>query len=457
MDRKKIQSVYPLSPMQQGMLFHSIYASDPPLYLQQYCYTIDSQLNISAFKRAWEQVLLRHTILRTAFIWEGVDSPLQVVARNVTLPFKQVKLGHLSAQQGRQQLEQLLRDDRLEGFDFGKPPLMRLMIVELLEESYEFIWSFHHLLLDGWSLSLVIEEVFQEYESELAFEEVNEGEEGEGEEGEGEEDRYERYIEWLEKQDMAEAEKYWRKRLEGFRSATALGIDRARAKEMERDQRYEQEGQWLSREATGKLAEIARRNRMTMSTLVHGAWAIVLSRYSGQEDVVYGAVVSGRPGELAGVERMVGLFINTLPMRVQVRGKSTVSDWLKRLQEELAEARQYEYCPLVQVQGWSEVPKGQPLFETILAFENYPVLTAQADSAQREAVSQSRVVERTSYPISVAVSPGEGLVMNVLYDASRFEGSAILRLAAHFKSVLECFATNAHRRVAECDLLTEGE
>src|SRR5215467_14158256 len=233
MSSESIQSVYGLSPTQEGILFHVLYSPDAGIYFVQAQWLLKT-LDVSAFHLAWGRVIGRHTILRTSFHWEELDKAVQVVHQHVDVPFEVHDWRHLGSSEQKDQLRMFLKADRSRGFDLSTPCLMRLSLIGLSSEEHAFIWSFHHLLLDGWSLSLVIEEVFQEYESELAGEEVNEGEEGEGEE-----DRYERYIEWLEKQDIAEAEKYWRKRLEGFRSATALGIDRARAKETERDQRYE--------------------------------------------------------------------------------------------------------------------------------------------------------------------------------------------------------------------------
>ena len=273
-------------------------------------------------------------------------------------------------QQGR--LEAFLEADRARGFDLGQAPLMRCALLREAEDAYRFVLGFHHLLFDGWSLSLLLKEVLAFYEAycrgrELRLESPR---------------PYRDYIAWLQQQDLAQAEGFWREALRGMTAPTPLPIGRSEGARLE--SRYAEQELRVSAALTAQLQGLARAHRLTLNTLVQGAWAVLLSRYSGEEEVVFGATVSGRPVELVGVEAMVGLFINTLPVRVEVPSQASLLPWLQQLQERQVEREQYAYSPLVAIQGWSEVPRGVPLFESIVVFENYPVgeaLTEQRDGA----------------------------------------------------------------------------
>lgn len=363
MSSKNIEAAYPLAPMQQGMLFHTIYAPESGMYFEQLLYTVEQKLDVSAFLRAWQRVVDRHPILRTAFVWDNIEKPVQVVGKSVHLPHEEYDWRGLSKQEQQEKLEALLQADLLQGFKLSKAPLMRLFLLQLEEQVYPVVWSFHHLLLDGWSLSLVLKEVFAFYQ---AFRQ--------GRDLHLESSRpYRDYIAWLQQQDLAAAETFWRKVLAGVRTPTPLGVDKVVTNNPEEMIKYDDQQIHLSTTATTALTSFARQHQLTVNTVVQGTWAILLSRYSGLEDVVFGTTVSGRPATLAGVESMVGLFINTLPVRVQVSPQADVLSILKQLQAHLLEMRSFEYSPLVQVQGWSEVPRGVPLFDSLVVFENYLV------------------------------------------------------------------------------------
>src|SRR5947207_1193596 len=227
------------------------------------------------------------------------------------------------------------------------------------------VWTRHHLLLDGWSLSRLVEEVFARYEAET-----------QGKSLVHEERRpYRDYISWLAELGSEAAETYWRQALAGITAPTPLGIDR----NVPAPQGYAVEVLQVEAVTTARWQEYARQQHVTLNVLVQAAWALVLSRYSGQPDVVFGTVVAGRPPELAGVERMIGMFINTVPVRVQVHDDDEVGAWLARLQEQQIEQQSYEYSPLVQIHGWCDIPREHPLFESLLIFDNYPIQAALSE------------------------------------------------------------------------------
>jgi surfactin family lipopeptide synthetase C len=444
---ENIEDLYELSPMQQGMLFHSLAAPESGVYVEYVSCTVQGKLNIPAFKRAWQQVMERHPVWRTSFYWEGFDKPLQVVNQHVSLPWQQFDWRVLPPVEQQEQLEALLQAERKRGFELSEAPLMRLVLIQMGEDIYEFIWSHHHLLLDGWSLSLVLKEVFAFYEAFC-----------QGQDLQLKRSRpYRDYIAWLQEQDLAEAEAFWRQALSGLSAPTPLSVDRELGSWSSEVESYDEQEIQLSPEATTRLQSLARGHQLTVSTLVQGAWAILLSRYSGQEDVVFGATVSGRPADLAGVESMVGLFINTLPIRVQASPEAFLLDWLKQLQAQQVELRQYEYSSLVQVQGWSDVPRGLPLFDSIVVFENYPVNASLGSPEGRLEFLNVRGVERTNYPLTLVVLPGTQLSLQLSYDCRSFDAATITRMLRHLQTLLEGIVANPGQRLKNLPLLTQQE
>jgi amino acid adenylation domain-containing protein len=447
MSKRNIEAVYPLSPMQQGMLFHSLYAPKSGVYFEQLSAKLRGELDFAAFERAWQRVMDRHAILRTAFVWKNLDRMLQVVHRHVPLSLEQKDWRGLPRNEQQTRLEAFLEADRARGFDLSRAPLMRLTLLRTADDAYHFVWSHHHVLLDGWSLPLLLKEVFAFYEAfchgqDLRLETPR---------------PYRDYINWLQGQDMAKAEAFWREQLVGFSAPTPLTVDRAPESVPEREERYDELEIWLSVETTDALGALARRHRVTLSTLVQGAWALLLSRYSGEEDVVFGATVSGRPAELADVESMIGLFINTLPVRVRIPSDLAVSGWLEALHAQLADVRQYEYSSLAQIQGWSAVPRGMPLFESILVFENYPVDASLGERTWSLEIEDVRSIEQTNYPLNFVCGPGERLSLKIAFDCRRFHTDTIRRMLGHLGTLLEGMAADSASPVASLPLLTETE
>jgi amino acid adenylation domain-containing protein len=444
---ENIEDIYPLSPMQEGMLFHTLYSQVSGIYFTQFYYTLKGRLDEARLRRAAQQVIDRHPTLRTGVIWEGLDKPVQVVYRRVTLPFKRLDWRELSAREQQTSLDQYLQADRKRGFELSKAPLLRLALFQAGEESFHLVWSCHHLLMDGWSVVLLVKEVFACYEAysrgqEPVLEPVC---------------PYRNYIAWLQRQDMLKAEAYWRRTLEGFTAATSLGADRRLSATAQTEAVYDEHRTSVGAETTAALQSIARQHQLTLNTIVQGAWAVLLSLYSGSDDVIFGATVSGRPPELEAVESIIGLFINTLPVRVRVTADESLLGWLKRLQQQQAELREYEYTPLVEIQRWSEVQRGQPLFESILAFENYLSDRKPRDGKPDLEQSAGHVVERNSYPVALVVGPGTELHLRIVYDCQRFDAETISRTLTHLRALLESIAERPEQRLAELSPLSERE
>ena len=268
---------------------------------------------------------------------------------------------------------------------------------------------------------------------------------------------YANYITWLRQQDLSQAEAFWRRTLKGFIIPTPLKVDRTSGDSHNRQEDQDEQQIQLSEATTSALKTLAQQHQLTLNTLVQGAFAVLLSRYSGKEDIVFGATSSGRPADLAGVENMVGVFINTLPVRVSVTSEEFLLPWLKKLQAQQIEVRQYEYSPLVEVQAWSDVPRGMPLFESILVFENYPVDSSLGQQSENLDIREFRFVESINYPLTVVVGNGSELSLNIWYDCRRFDSATIIRMLEHFQTLLEGMVANPEQRLKDMPLLTQAE
>ncbi|HTG33806.1 MAG TPA: amino acid adenylation domain-containing protein, partial [Thermoanaerobaculia bacterium] len=444
-----IEDLYPLAPLQQGMLFEGIFAPDSELYFQQLIAELAGPLDTGAFIRAWQAVVDRHPALRTAFAWEGLKWPLQVVRQGVRLPWTEEDWRQVPRQEVPQRLAAWLAADRARSFDLARPPLMRAALLRTGEDRYRFVWSFHHLLIDGWCLSLIFREVFALYQAGVAGRDAHLPAVH----------PYREFIAWVARRDAAATDDFFRRELAGFTAATRLPLDRP-ALPAGDDGAPPDQVLRLPPALVAELTELAQSRELTLNTLAQGAWALLLARYGGTPDVVFGTVVSGRPAELPGVESMIGLFINTLPVRLAADPAAPLDVWLAGVQERLLELRQHETAALAQVQRASEVPPGEPLFQSIVAFENFPVDESLGEGAEEIAVSEVTVTGRTDYPLSFAVLPGRRgsneLSLSLSHDR-RTDTTTARRLLLHLERLLGAFVAAPQCSLGELPTLSAAE
>ncbi|MGH1392473.1 MAG: amino acid adenylation domain-containing protein [Trichormus sp.] len=437
--RKNIENIYPLSPMQQGMLFHTLLTPQAGVYVPQVCLYLEGKLDINTLQTAWNQVVINHPSLRTAFYWEQRDKPFQVVFKQVEIPWKILDWQTISEAEQQVELEKIFESDRTSSFDLKQPPLLRLTLIQLSATKYILIWTQNHLILDGWSSALVIKEVFQNYYNSPSYYPNSRP--------------YGDYIAWLQQQDKIAAKTFWQKQLSGFTTPTV--IQRFAQKE-NKNLTPQEQTRSLTPSQTTALQQWAKQQQLTLNTLLQGAFALLLSRYCNTTDVVFGATSSGRPATLAGVESMVGLFINTLPVRVQVSPTDNLVEWLQKLQAQQAEALDYEYTSLLEIQEWSELAPGTALFDSILVFENYPVDTSGISQNQDLRIIDIQSLEWTSFPLTMLVSVGNQLSLKVKYDSNRFTDNAITQLLEHFCNLLLGMSQPV-RTIGNLPLLTQQE
>ncbi|WP_281360367.1 amino acid adenylation domain-containing protein [Lentzea indica] len=405
-DGRDVEDVYPLTPMQAGMVFHGLSQGEQGLYFEQATFVLGGVPDPRVLAAAWQRVVDQTPVLRSQIVWE--DTPLQVVRRAVTVPVRHLDWTTANRED---ELPALLARDRAEGIDLGEAPLMRVTLARLPGNEVQVLWTFHHVLLDGWSVFQVLTDVFAAHAGaplphRPAFRD---------------------YLDWLSRRDEIQAEAHWRQVLSGFDTPTALPYDR-----MPAATHTTRSSEWLVLDVDpGGLYEFAKRRQLTLNAVVQGAWALLLSRYSGQRDVCFGATVSGRPADIPGVDDITGIFINTLPVRVQV-GDSDVVEWLRKLQDAQAEARRFDFVSLAQLQNWC----GVNLFDSIVVFENYPI-NDEAAQTHGLRLRELQAFETTNYPLTVVVSPGARLSIELGYDPDLFDAATIERMAGHLVYLLE--------------------
>ncbi|HBO1234816.1 TPA: non-ribosomal peptide synthase/polyketide synthase [Pseudomonas aeruginosa] len=432
----RIEDIYPLSPMQHGMLFHSLYEQASGDYLNQLRVDVHG-LDPARFRAAWQAALDSHDILRAGFLWQGdLEQPLQVIHKHLELPFAEHDWRGREAL--AEALDELAASERRRGFELEQAPLLRLVLVRMDEERYHLVYTHHHILLDGWSSAQLLGEVLARYT---------------GEQAERTGGRYRDYITWLQAQDKRVSEAFWKEQLAELLEPTRLAQAVAAEREQVGSGQFQRS---LPPARTARLKTFAQRHAVTLNTLVQAAWSLLLQRYTGQDTVVFGATVAGRPAELAGIERQIGLFINTLPVVATPQPGMRLTDWLQEVQARSLALREQEHTPLFEIQRWAGL--GEALFDSLLVFENYPVAEAlEKGSPGGVRFGSVSNHEQTNYPLTVALGVGDSLSLQYSYDRQAFSDAAVEQLDRHLVNLLEGFVDNAERTLVELSLLDAEE
>ncbi len=432
----RIEDIYPLSPMQHGMLFHSLYEQASGDYLNQLRVDVHG-LDPARFRAAWQAALDSHDILRAGFLWQGdLEQPLQVIHKHLELPFAEHDWRGREAL--AEALDELAASERRRGFELEQAPLLRLVLVRMDEERYHLVYTHHHILLDGWSSAQLLGEVLARYT---------------GEQAERTGGRYRDYITWLQAQDKRVSEAFWKEQLAELLEPTRLAQAVAAEREQVGSGQFQRS---LPPARTARLKTFAQRHAVTLNTLVQAAWSLLLQRYTGQDTVVFGATVAGRPAELAGIERQIGLFINTLPVVATPQPGMRLTDWLQEVQARSLALREQEHTPLFEIQRWAGL--GEALFDSLLVFENYPVAEAlEKGSPGGVRFGSVSNHEQTNYPLTVALGVGDSLSLQYSYDRQAFSDAAVEQLDRHLLNLLEGFVDNAERTLVELSLLDAEE
>ncbi|MEU5647618.1 non-ribosomal peptide synthetase, partial [Streptomyces milbemycinicus] len=440
MKRSNIEDLLPLSPLQEGLFFHSLYDNEAAdTYAVQVVIRLAGKLDTSALRLAAEAMLARHASLRVRFRYRKSGKPIQMVMGEVELPWREVDLEHLESAERDAELDRIAEEDRALGFDLSKAPLLRCTLVRMREDEHCLIWSNHHILLDGWSNAVLFRELFTLYkcrgdDSQLPFV-----------------PSYRDYLAWIARQDTGAAEAAWQEALADLDGPTRIDISGKKQAAAAPDRLTHT----VSQELADALSATARAHDLTLNTLIQGAWAILVSRITGRDDVVFGATVAGRPPEIPSVDKMVGLFINTLPVRIRLDSVQSLGELLTQVQDQQSRLMDHQHLGLSRIQRASG---HEELFDTVVVFENYPVESAASAALDEEVqVADISVRDATHYPVSLMVVPGRGLELRLDYQPDLFEREWVEVLVGRLVRVLGAMAAGLDVPVGRVDVLGEAE
>ncbi|WP_339158297.1 amino acid adenylation domain-containing protein [Paenibacillus sp. FSL W8-0186] len=464
-EKLSIAGVCNLTPMQEGMLFHSYLNPESTAYFEQFACTVTGQLDVGLLERSFNALIDKYDVLRLNFLHENMKNPKQIIFKKRSMSVLYEDISQMDKAEQELYIQRFIEADQKKGFDLAKDMLLRAAVLQTDQEidqqagrRYKLIWSYHHIIMDGWCLKTIVQELFDVYKalSQGAALELDEA------------PPFASYIQWLDRQDREEARRYWADYVKGYDSAIKLpsfGLRRQDGKAhhdqgMMRQKANDQidRSYQISEETAQRLEQVAKAHQVTLNTVLQSAWALLLGRYNGTEDVVFGSVTSGRPAEVDGVEQMIGLFINTVPIRITFHGDQTFSSLIQQVQLTSLETQNYDFYPLAEIQSLST--KKQHLIDHIYAFQNYPVSADPLDEAEAKepfAISELEDFEQTHYDFNLILMPNEGLEVKFKYNAARYEQAAMDRLFQHYEQVLNTVSQNANVLLRDISVITAEE
>ncbi|OMQ07601.1 condensation domain-containing protein, partial [[Flexibacter] sp. ATCC 35103] len=448
-----IEDIYKLSPLQQGIYFHWLSNGMSSLYFEQISYRIKaSDLDITDIKEAYDKLITRHAVLRTGFKYDQTNElPIQIVRKTVSGNFLHKKLPS-SVIDLNEYVEKIKLEDRNKGFDLESTSQMRLQILDLGNDNYEFIWSHHHILADGWCMSILIKDFYQILNSISQKSVLNLPKTF----------PYSNYIKWLDSVNTNDSMTYWKNYLEGYNQIAEIPF----GKTIQEDQKYTEakETATIGENLYKKINSLCASIGVTQNTFIQVVWGFLLSRYNNTQDVVFGSVVSGRPGELEGIEDMIGLFINTIPVRIKYADVDTPYDLLKRVQEDAIYGSTYHYSNLAEINAQSEL--GMKLFNHIMIFENYPIQDILENGVKNSQINQYKEIkiesvatfEQTNYDFDISILPSSSsLAIDFKYNTKRYESKFMKNLVEHIYNLIEQFTEHINKPLNTFNYLSTEE
>lgn len=443
LNKANLQDLYPLSPMQQGMLFHALYQPGSHAYFEQMSYDIQGDLDVELFKQSWQLLHNRHDALRTVFVYKKSAKLLQMVLKHRDVEFSYSDLSTLLPSQQSEQIEQYRQQDRDRGFVLTKDRLSRIQLFKIQTDRYAMVWSVHHIILDAWCFGIIYSELMRCYQSLLYNQPLRLPPAP----------PYSRYIQWLEAQDKNAARDFWQNYLRGYDVAVSLY-----AQQQQTDgYRYARQKLTLSAADSDRLKTAVKTAQVTLNTAIQAAWALLLSAHNSRNDIVFGVTVSGRPATVLNVENTVGLFINTVPLRVRVDAQPSLSAFLQHVQQQALSTESYHYYSLADIQSLSGLK--QNLLNHVLVFENIPQADAEDSGMQTNgfAIRQTDMFEHPHYPFMLSVNPDAAIELTLTYDRSVYSDIKIERVAQQLEQLLLQIAQQAQGSVAELSVLPETQ
>ncbi len=392
-----VEAVFPLSPTQEGMLYHTLHTPDSGVYIGQHTIKLEAVDSI-ILRRAWQLISNRHMALRCVFMWEALSRSVQLVYKQRDIDWREIDL-----RDSPDKLQTLLNADIKEEFDVSSQPPCRISLFRLSDNRHLMVWTRHHLVVDGWSAHIVLQQLQEAYTALVS----------KGEWRPTGTPEFSAYMTWLQRQDNAISADYWRNLLSHSEANPGLESMRSSNRGSKHSRRIEQ---YLSLDESAQLAQAARAKRLTLSTMLHGAWAAVLFAINDSSSLLFGSTVSGRPADLPHHESIVGNFINTIPVQVFSTDDNSLSIWLQALQKQLLQSAAHGHLANRQILQAADIPAGTPLFDSIVVFMNYPRI-ANTESALN--FVHENYIEHSHYPVAVLAIPGDELQLIIIHDTDQ--------------------------------------
>ena len=438
--------LYPLTSLQKSMALASLRAPRSGAYILQDVCELNEALDPELLESAWRQVAQRHTALRISII-RAEDKFLQREHVNPAIPWLRLDWSDIAPDQRQKSLDELLRQDSERGFIFDHGVPIRFTLIRNSERSHTLIWTVHHVLLDGRSLAIAWQEWFRIYEA------LRRGEQPQLDHPKD----FRHHLHWVQQQDLTLAEQFWKAYFSGISQTTDYVIDRVGPARVSRAEGAGKEGVQLSEELTREIESFARRHDITINTMLQGAWALLLARYSDRSDIVFGATRAGRQSSLDDTAGMVGVLINTLPVRIAVSQDTPLLGWLKQIRAQWIAMRQFEHTPLEKIWEWSGLPPGMPPFDNLLVYEHEPLAESmRKPGGDWQCRSISRM-QRTDSPLTLAAYGRPLLTLDIIYNPDVFGRECVRGMTGHLTKLLKSFVADPDRPLVELKMLTEHQ
>jgi amino acid adenylation domain-containing protein/non-ribosomal peptide synthase protein (TIGR01720 family) len=445
-DIANIEDIYPLSPMQEGLLFQKLFHPNSKAYLVQSLFEINQDLDVGILKKSWEVLIGHYDILRTGFKYEHLPHFLQFVSRKVDVPWKEYECSSLSNEALQEKINNLLEEDRAQEFDYKKPPLMRFHLIKASLNHHYLVFTFHHILIDGWCSSILMNDLATIY-SRLKERKVPKLQPQKS---------YRTFIEWLGIYDYTQTEEFWKTYLKDINitklSDSVIKKDRSYTEEEFCNYQYV-----LPPEQSQLLKDFAKTEQMTLNILFQAAWYLLLRYYTQQSDVTFGAIQSGRSIPIEGIDHMIGLFINALPIRANFEDQeSTIKDLLRNLSKSLPQLQKSSHVPLFEIQKWAGIREKNALFDTLFVFENY-YKAPERESRSSLDLQFVKGYEPTEYPLTLLVVPKGEILLDVTYKTENFDKDQIKSIIDHFINILDTIRKNSSALLTQVNPITDEE
>ncbi|MCK4258961.1 MAG: hypothetical protein KAX49_08285, partial [Halanaerobiales bacterium] len=449
-DNQNVQNILSLTPMQEGMLFHYLHDIEN-YYFEQLCLKIRGKIKMEVMRKAWNYVIEANEMLRTIFRWEKLQKPVQIILKTYEVPLRIHDLSNLTDSEKEQKIYEIQEQDQHNQIDISKEPF-RVTLVKLSSNENMMIISNHHILYDGWSNGIILKELFQTYAALYKGQHpIN-----------SQKNRFNEFIKWLQLQNKDHQKKYWVNYLEDFDTKTELPVllENKDSREIQKNtQTTKSYVHTFDEDATKCINMFVTEHRITFASLIYSVWGILLQRYNNTDDVLFGTTVSGRNAKIAGLEKMVGLFINTIPLRVRVKANSeeSILTFLKNIENSLKERMEYENVPLVDIRSYSGLDNKESLFDSIIVIENYPLDKQINENNNILTVESYSMLESTNFDLTLAVEMNNQITMNFAYNSLKLEERLIKRMSEHFSNIINYILKKTDGKLPQIDILSNEE